>query len=200
MKNFYLFRHGETDWNIKKLPQGESDNPLNENGLRQAEECSNFLKNFELDIIYSSPLKRALKTAEIVAKKLNINVKICQDLKAPSLGIVEGKTKAELESIVGKDVLEQLHNCKSDEERRKFDEIMKWENMILFKNRLYNSLIDIFKNEIFDNIGIATHEKNIIELLKMYNYNELSPINNCEVVKIEVDDGNIRIIERIKRE
>ncbi len=63
-----LVRHGQTDWNLLGKKQGRTDNPLNETGIKQAEELSKRIKDKEFDICISSPLKRAYKTAEIITR------------------------------------------------------------------------------------------------------------------------------------
>lgn len=69
----YLLRHGETDWNKKGLLQGHTDISLNQNGRNQVADTVRKLSNLALcmDIIVSSPLKRALESAEIAAAGLN---------------------------------------------------------------------------------------------------------------------------------
>ena len=61
---FYLVRHGETDWNARQIVQGTTDIPLNERGLEQAARARELMKNIPLDVIYSSPLVRAFRTAD----------------------------------------------------------------------------------------------------------------------------------------
>ncbi len=68
----YLFRHGETDWNVTHRVQGHSDIPLNANGIRQAEIVARRIADIRFDAVFASPLKRAAKTAEIMAKGLPI--------------------------------------------------------------------------------------------------------------------------------
>jgi uncharacterized phosphatase len=66
-----LLRHGQTDWNIDMRLQGISDIPMNEYGRSQAEVAAKVLATQEWDKIISSPLARAIETAEIVAKHLD---------------------------------------------------------------------------------------------------------------------------------
>jgi broad specificity phosphatase PhoE len=68
---FYFIRHGETDWNRRKIVMGSQDIPLNEVGLQQAQMASYLLEHESFDIIVSSPKIRARKTAEIIAHKTN---------------------------------------------------------------------------------------------------------------------------------
>jgi len=61
-----LVRHGETDWNACGRLQGKTDIPLNENGRMQANQCGTYLAKSDWDVIISSPLKRAVETANII--------------------------------------------------------------------------------------------------------------------------------------
>ena len=62
----YLTRHGQTDYNKKRMMQGRSDIPLNEVGIAQAGAAREKLGDIKFDAVYSSPLIRAVKTAEII--------------------------------------------------------------------------------------------------------------------------------------
>ena len=90
----YFVRHGETDWNLESKIQGRNDIPLNATGISQAEQLAMTLKMSEYDIkaIYSSRLKRALVTAEIVGKALGIPPVVKDGLQEMSLGSWEGFT------------------------------------------------------------------------------------------------------------
>ncbi|MBI2140075.1 histidine phosphatase family protein [Candidatus Woesearchaeota archaeon] len=72
----FLIRHGETQWNQQGLYQGRSDIPLSPEGIEQAEKAGKALALEPLKVIYSSPLKRALQTAQIIAKAHKTTEKI----------------------------------------------------------------------------------------------------------------------------
>ncbi len=69
-----MVRHGQTDYNAKRLVQGRINNPLNNHGKKQARDLAHiFITQQEtFDHIISSPLSRALETAFIIKKKLNM--------------------------------------------------------------------------------------------------------------------------------
>ena len=68
----YVMRHGQTDWNVAGKIQGSTDIELNETGIKQAEATKEKLLGENIDVIISSPLKRARKTAEIIASGRDI--------------------------------------------------------------------------------------------------------------------------------
>lgn len=98
---FYFIRHGETHWNHERRVMGQQDIPLNQKGLEQAKQAAEILKNNtpnskgHFTQILSSPLIRALKTAEIISEQVQKPLMIIEDLKECSLGIREGDLKGE---------------------------------------------------------------------------------------------------------
>lgn len=94
----YIIRHGETDWNVKKMWQGTTDIPLNEKGVLQANQVAKRLENVNFERIFSSPLIRAKATAEAVGKIKNLDVCVKRDLREVELGEWEGLTHTEVVS------------------------------------------------------------------------------------------------------
>lgn len=87
MKRLYLLRHGQTEFNVKKLVQGRCDSPLTDLGRQQAKMAAAWLKahNVTPDKVVSSPLGRAMDTAGLVATEL-----LGQDTAVePCEGIIE---------------------------------------------------------------------------------------------------------------
>jgi broad specificity phosphatase PhoE len=80
MTKLILTRHGETVWNVEKIYRGRTDVNLDEVGIKQAELLGKHLSTWELEAIYSSPLKRALDTANIVARYQKIGVHVAEGL------------------------------------------------------------------------------------------------------------------------
>jgi broad specificity phosphatase PhoE len=92
-----LARHGETDWNRDDRFQGHADPPLNRTGRAQAVELSVALMPEELAAVYSSPLRRALETAEVVAASHGLEPVPVDDLREVDVGSWSGLTRAEVE-------------------------------------------------------------------------------------------------------
>ena len=90
--SLYIVRHGETDWNVKGLLQGQTDIPLNKTGEIQAEKLAKKLRSIEFAIIFSSDLLRAKRTAEIIALEKKIAVRTTKTLRERKFGRFEGKS------------------------------------------------------------------------------------------------------------
>ncbi len=68
MNKLFIVRHGQTDWNKLGLLQGTMDIDINEEGIKEAKDLAQKINLKEIDICFSSPLKRAMKTAEILVQ------------------------------------------------------------------------------------------------------------------------------------
>ena len=90
----YIVRHGQTDWNLEGRIQGDTDNPLNETGLSQAQTVGEQLGDVTLDHVYPSGLKRAIQTAEAIAGNAPITSE--PRFNERSRGIYEGQIAAEV--------------------------------------------------------------------------------------------------------
>lgn len=91
-----LLRHGATDWNLQGRCQGASDIELNDVGLRQAEVIAANLSHERIDGVYSSHLKRALQTAQVVSRPHRLPVYIEEDVRELDHGELEGLTFTEI--------------------------------------------------------------------------------------------------------
>ena len=98
MTKIILIRHGETEWNVAEIFRGRTDVELNETGIRQAELLAEYLSKTKIDAIYSSPLRRALKTAEIIAGYHQLDVDIDADLTDFNFGKWQGLSRQEVKN------------------------------------------------------------------------------------------------------
>ena len=93
--NICIIRHGQTDWNKENLFQGRSNIPLNSIGIEQAQKLAVSLKSKKIDFIFSSPLDRAIQTANIINQYHNIPLFIDEQIIERSLGDLEGKPSSQ---------------------------------------------------------------------------------------------------------
>jgi broad specificity phosphatase PhoE len=92
---FLCLRHGETDWNREGRFQGHTDNPLCDEGIAQAFGAARRLQQHRVDQIVTSPLIRAVKTAEIVAAASAAPITIDPGLIELDFGYLEGQVITE---------------------------------------------------------------------------------------------------------
>jgi broad specificity phosphatase PhoE len=92
-----LARHGETDWNRESRFQGHADPPLNKLGREQAAELAATLAGEELAAVYSSPLRRALETAQVVAQAHRLTAVPIEGLREVDVGSWQALTRDEVE-------------------------------------------------------------------------------------------------------
>ncbi len=97
MTRFILIRHGQTEWNRVERFRGRADVPLNETGLRQANAtAARVAAKWNPAAIYSSPLQRAKKTAELIARPFELTVEVHPGLIDIDYGDWQGLTPDEV--------------------------------------------------------------------------------------------------------
>ena len=103
MAKLYLIRHGETDYNNALRFQGQTDIPLNQKGIQQAEKVAGFLKDVPLQAIYTSSLKRARTTAEIIGRAKGLEPQATDALREMSFGIWENMNSKDIQKKYAKE-------------------------------------------------------------------------------------------------
>lgn len=94
-----MVRHGETEWNKKKLVQGQLDSPLTEKGISQVEEVAHQFRTIHFDKVFSSDLLRAQKTAEIIVAEKKLTIETTKLLREQHYGKYEGTDRDEYFSL-----------------------------------------------------------------------------------------------------
>lgn len=115
---FYIVRHGQTEWNIKKLIQGHKDSPLTETGIDIAKQHAKNLENIQFAAVFSSNSLRAKRTADIIALEKNIAVKTTHLLRERSFGKYEGKSLSIFTNEL-RQLMEKFRKM-SDEKKKKY--------------------------------------------------------------------------------
>lgn len=169
----YIVRHGQTNWNLEGIYQGRIDIELNEKGIDQAKITKGKLDNVKFDKIFSSPLKRAYKTAQIICGE-DANIIKDERLIERCNGELEGKLKNECVDAVDF----------TDPNERRYG----IEPLLDFRKRIDDFLDEITKKYPGQNILVATHA-GVSIYMKCYfegepedgNYSKYK-LKNCEVL------------------
>jgi len=94
----YLVRHGETDWNRARRVQGRTDVPLNDTGRAQARATGRLLARRRWDAVLSSPLSRAVETAQLIAAEIGLpEPEVFEGIMERDYGEAEGLNYYEIE-------------------------------------------------------------------------------------------------------
>lgn len=177
-------RHGQTDWNVQGKIQGSYDSELNSTGINQAMKLSEKLLslNYKFSKIYSSPQKRALKTAKILSKSSNVDYVLMKDLQEMNMGKWEGLSWKEVEEKYPTEYKKWYLNRRYT----KTPDGESYENML---ERVLKS-IDKIINENTHDVVIVSHSA-VIMCLQCYVTN--TPFN--EMLKFKTKNANITEID-----
>lgn len=146
-----VVRHGETDWNISGILQGWFDVPLNDKGRGQAHELATTFAHSAFAHVYSSPLGRALETAEIVTSDLQLPPPIAHEgLKERNFGAIQGIPKTELADsnpVLLQQILKRNPACFFEQ----------GESMDTFASRVLEAIVSIAARHPGQRILVITH-------------------------------------------
>lgn len=189
----YLIRHGETDWNKEGKLQGRVDIPLNAEGRHVAELTREALQEVPFDVAFTSPLKRAYETAEIILRGRGVPIIKDDRIIEVGFGTYEGKKR--------KDWDENIKNffLKSEAyvplgEGETFEDVLEREGAFLK---------ELFSDSRYQGktILIATHGAALSGLLTVIKGNSIEKFwagglhKNCGISIVEVENAIPKIVE-----
>ena len=108
MTVLYLARHGETVDNANQILQGQTQGMLNEKGLEQAENLAKSLDGIQIDAVIASDLKRAVDTAEVIAKRRSLPLITTPLLRERDWGSFTGRFIPDLKDVQWPDDVESM--------------------------------------------------------------------------------------------
>lgn len=169
--SIYIVRHGETHSNASGLVQGHLDPSLTKNGIEQITKVGKDLSRIKFDAFYTSPLKRALESANILTRFVKIKPSTSSNLKEQSFGILEGKPKEVLmkhfkDSNWDEMTFKEKRNFKIDSaaesDHEALNRLLRFINEIKIKHPNSTILIlthgTVMRHLLID-LGYATYEK-----------------------------------------
>ena len=194
----YLIRHGETDWNKLRRLQGQADIPLNEFGRQLARETEPTLRDVPFDRIYTSPLKRARETAELVTAGRNLPIIEEPRLKEMGFGEFEGLCCREEGWNIPDPGFRDFFNAPE-----KYRPPKGGESFQQVSDRLESFLKELYATEELQNktVLISTHGAALCGILRLIKKNPMERYwdggvhKNCAVTIVEVKDGKATILQ-----
>ncbi len=188
MANLIIIRHGESEWNAKGLWTGLTDVSLNQKGIEEAKNAGKLIQHFSFDKAFTSKLKRAIQTLEIVNEKLDKKITDIFEsvaLNERNYGILTGKNKWEIKKEKGEKEFLQL--------RRGWDyKIPEGESL----KDVYNRVIPYYDQDILpelksgNNILVVAHGNSLRALVK-----HIENISDTDIVNLNIELGSVYLYE-----
>jgi len=149
---FCLVRHGETDWNAARRLQGHTDIDLNAKGLAQAKQMAYALKkiNLQFDVLYTSDLQRAAKTAQAIEALFKTSAISNASLRERHLGALQGLTTDEA-------LMREPNLWKSHLSRNLAENLLNGESIQQFADRIRTALEQIRVQHSGKTILLVSH-------------------------------------------
>ena len=185
----YILRHGETDWNVRKVFQGQTDTELNADGIAQAKTCRKRVQELGLhfDTVYSSPLRRALRTVEIVTGLPREQIHLDERLKEMNFGPLDGTPFEPTNTVCGHLFDDPPHYLPPEGAE-------SYEDVIRRQASFYRELALSCSGE---NILVGSHGCAMRLALVWMHYIPLSRIwhqgiGNCTIIEAELDPSRLQ--------
>ena len=192
----YIVRHGETTWNKGKRLQGSKDIELNDYGRELAIKTGEGLKDTKIDLIYSSPLKRAYETATLIRGNRNIEILTDDRIKEISFGHFEGENFSEL---IKDENLTFNYFFKKPELYVASDDAETFEHLIERAGDFMKDKIEPLEDKC-ERVMIVAHgaiNKAIMSYIKKHPIGEFwsgGLQTNCNIIVVDYNDGKYNVI------
>ena len=214
MSKLILTRHGQSIWNAENRFTGWVDVDLSEQGILEAKKSGELIKNLNIniDMSYTSFLKRAIRTLEVILKEnnLKLNLNTSWEINERHYGSLTGLNKEETKIKIGEEQFKKYRRSwdiapppmlKDDKNQTLFSSLNANipQSMIPFTESLkdtYNRVIPFFENKIKPslqnnkNIIVAAHGNSLRALCK-----KLFNISDQKINELEIPTGNPLVIE-----
>ncbi len=192
----YFIRHGQTNYNAQRRFQGQLDIPLNETGRKQARKLRDVLttEQVEFNALYSSPLCRAIETAEIIAAGA-LEPRICEVLIEIDLGEYDGRLESEIANDIGAD------NYAKWRRQNYIVPAPGGESIIQAQHRVSGFLKEISSQfNIKDKIGVVAHQ-GIFTAMKaqLSGWSDRASLDNYKQPNDQIDIWELQSNQRTRK-
>jgi len=184
MQDFFLIRHGQTDWNaITRQFQGHTNIPLNETGRFQASSMIKIFDDLQITRLISSDLIRAFETAEIMSQK-KLPLEATPDLREVHLGKAEGLTREQVADKFGVDFYPRWSSHAPSHQDLRFEGGESRREVHTRIDRILHHYLDLYPN---DRLAFVSHGFAIQSLI--YNVSDQNQaqffVPNCAIAPFQ---------------
>lgn len=209
-KKIVIVRHGQTEYNVRDILQGQLHVPLDKTGIAQAYKVAEELKGEIFDVVFSSDLKRTMQTADPMARKLGSKIIPHVGLRERGLGNLEGKHKDIAFKALGvhKDGF-PLHHFWNFQERKEHRIFNMEPKEVLFKrvDDFINMLHSDYKDKSVllvshgGTIRVILHElgftdEEYLKHLPIHNTSIIYLTKNNERYDLEIEVDHVGILDK----
>lgn len=186
---FYIFRHGESTYNVLGKTQGHTDDSvLTDKGREQALTVGRKLKDKDIEVIVTSPLKRAKETAEIANSLIGSEIVVDKTFIEVNVGEVEGWDFEQIQAVYG-----ELYDKWRSNDEKYCDICFKGgESKKEVRERIIHGLKK-YGNQHYKTVAISGHGITIYQLLLALGYNHTN-IPNGSIAAFDYDNGKLTFL------
>jgi len=189
MTTFFLIRHASCDGLGQMLWGRTPGIRLNEQGRLQAQQLAERFEGMKFDAIYSSPLERALETAEAIARAMKLEVRKSDALNEIDFGEWSGKT---FEQLHGDERWRHFNSCRSTAR------VPGGESFLEVQNRVVKEIDRLAQEYCEGRVAIVSHADPIKALMGYFAATPIDLIQRfevspCSVSVITLDEEGPRI-------
>ncbi len=186
LKNFYIFRHGQSSYNLEGRIQGHTNNSvLTNQGIDEAHNAASLLQDKEIEVVVSSPLRRAKQTGSIVSKIIKVPMQYDDRFTEVNVGVAEGLHYTEAQQQFG-DLYRQWRSADPKYIDTRFKD---GESKRDVQKRVFKALNEYAKNSKYQNIAVSGHGITLSQTLMALDI-EQPDIPNGAVIHLQYDNSN----------
>ncbi len=187
--DIYIFRHGQSTYNVMGRTQGHTNNSeLSEMGIKQAVEIGQKLKDKNIEIIISSPLKRAMQTANYANQSLNVNIIEDNHFIEVDIGDGEGLHYTEIQAKYG----DFYHKWKNDETALDIS-YPNGETKREVRTRLFKGLDNYIKQNKYKSFAISGHGIILTQALLQLGSKDVE-VKNGAIIHLNHDGNKLSFV------
>ncbi len=190
IKDFYIFRHGQSTYNIAGRTQGQTnDSVLTELGKSQAEEIGRKLSDKGVEIIITSPLQRAVQTANLANQSLQVPIEVDERFIEVNVGVVEGMHYLDIKAKYP-EIFDKMHSVDGDADNVCYPQ---GETRLQVRQRIFTGLNDWADKDKYKIMAVSSHGIMLSQTLTSLGQ-PATEVKNGSILHIRKENDSWKVI------